>query len=137
LESLRAADVPADLIAATEAAARRTREPITVIVPRIWIAAQPMEAQKICDGTVPESELVAGIPLYALDKHTRLGKRAIRELIRVDSRFRACLQELVPQQSWQAAAEMAAFYADAAQGRRKRWRPSGRCGLQWQPRWAI
>jgi hypothetical protein len=114
LESLRAADVPADLIAATEGAARRTREPITVMVPLIWVAAQPIEAQKVSDGTVPESELVAGIPLYALDKHTLLGKRAIRELIRVGSDFRACLQALVPQQSWQAAAEMAAFYADAA-----------------------
>jgi hypothetical protein len=54
------------------------------------------------------------VPLYGFDKHTRLGKRAIRELVSGDARLKICLEEFVPRNRWQAAAEMAAFYADAA-----------------------
>ena len=51
--------------------------------------------------------------MYAFDKHTRLGQAAIQKLIQESDRLRACLEQLVPKQSWRAATQLAAFYTDA------------------------
>jgi len=65
-----------------------------------------------CD-PVPQSRQVAGIPLYAFDKHTRIGKRAIERLIGENKPFRDCLVRFLAKGSPRKAAEIAAFYADA------------------------
>jgi hypothetical protein len=69
--------VPEDLLAATEIAASRTREPITVMVPLIWLAAQASGETSVCDCPVPSLVQMDDVPLYALDQHTRLGREAI------------------------------------------------------------
>jgi hypothetical protein len=74
---------------------------------------------------VPPSGLVAGIPLYALDEHTRLGKRAINTLAEQSPSIRACLERYVPRRRWIAAAQHAAFYAEgSAVSRRLHWAQS-------------
>lgn len=116
---------PEELIAATAMAVQRTSELITVLVPLIWLAANSGAPLSVSEIQVPKTQSVAGIPLYTFDKHTRLGKQAIRELIRSDAPLRSCLQMFVPESRWQAAIEMAAFYADAAPvSRRLEWSQS-------------
>jgi hypothetical protein len=105
---------PDELIAATATAALRTREPITALVPLIWLAVGPGERLVESPCSLPQSPVIGGVPLYAFDKHTRLGKQAIRELVRSDAAVRSCLRDSVPEPRWQAAVEIAAFYADAA-----------------------
>lgn len=118
----RGLGAPDVLVAATEIAARRTLEPIIALVPLIWLAANSDNARVVSACGLPESRSSTGIPLYAFDKHTRLGKHAIRELVRCDAPLRSCLREWVPEQRWQAASEMAAFYTDAAPvARRLEW----------------
>jgi hypothetical protein len=113
---------PPDLVAATVLAAKRTRQPYAVFVPLIWLEAQCSEVSRIEDAIVPPSGLVDGIPLYALDEHTRLGKRAINTLAQQSPSIRACLQQYAPQGRWIAAAQHAAFYAEgSAVSRRLRW----------------
>jgi hypothetical protein len=80
----------------------------------IWLEAWPNQRLSVSEHPMPETPLIGGIPLYAFDKHTRLGKRAVRELIAIDTPLTACLEKFVDRTRWQAAAEMAAFYADAA-----------------------
>ncbi len=63
---------------------------------------------------IPQSRKVAGIPLYAFDKHTRVGKRAIERLIGENKPFRDCLVRFLAKGSPRKAAEIAAFYADGA-----------------------
>ena len=46
LEVFRDLGVPEDLVAATGVAAGRTREPITVMVPLIWLAAAASSAER-------------------------------------------------------------------------------------------
>ena len=65
-----------DLVASMNLAAKRTREPIVVLVPLIWLEAQQEQSSKICNEVVPESPVLDGIPMYAFDKHTRLGLAA-------------------------------------------------------------
>jgi len=101
-----------ELLSATKAAAKRTREPITVMVPLIWLEAQRDQKAKICNESIPDSPVLDGIPMYAFDKHTRLGQGAIQNLIRESAPLRACLEQLVPKQSWRKATQMAAFYTD-------------------------
>jgi hypothetical protein len=58
LASFREISVPEDLVAATSIAAARTREPITVMVPLIWLAAQASKETRVCDS--PGAAIGAG-----------------------------------------------------------------------------
>ena len=116
---------PPDLVAATVLAATRTRQPYVVLVPLIWLEVRRTGLTAVGDAFVPPSGLVAGIPLYALDEHTRLGKRAINTLAQQKLSIRACLQQYVPRRRWIAAAQHAAFYAEgSAVSRRLHWAQS-------------
>ncbi len=117
--------VPPDLVAATMLAAKRTRQPYAVLVPLVWLEVQRRGLSNVIDACVLPSGLVDGIPLYALDEHTRLGKRAINTLARQNLSIRACLQGYVPRRRWIAAAQHAAFYAEgSAVSRRLHWSQS-------------
>jgi hypothetical protein len=107
------------LVAATVLAAKRTRQPYAVLVPLIWLEVQRSGVgSRIEDAIVPPTGLVDGIPLYALDEHTRLGKRAINTLAQQSPSIRACLQQYAPQRRWIAYAE------GSAVSRRLHWSQS-------------
>ncbi|MGZ3289565.1 MAG: hypothetical protein ACXU87_16160 [Xanthobacteraceae bacterium] len=55
-----------------------------------------------------------GVPSYALDKHTMIGRRAIRAFVKNCSAVRSCLANYVTQGDSNNAAYMASFYADGA-----------------------
>jgi hypothetical protein len=95
------------------------------LVPLVWLEVHRSGVTTIEDAIVPQSGLVDGIPLYALDEHTRLGKRAINTLAQQSPSVRACLQQYVPRRRWVAAAQHAAFYAEgSAVSRRLHWAQS-------------
>ena len=124
-DAYRVLGAPPALVAATVLAAKRTRQPYAVLVPLVWLEVQRSGPTAAVDVCVPPSGLVAGIPLYALDEHTRLGKRAINALAQQSASIRACLQRYVPRRRWIAAAQHAAFYAEgSAVSRRLRWAQS-------------
>ena len=114
-------EVPEELVASTGIAAARTREPITAMVPLIWLAARNSENQ-VCDCAVPLLVKADDVPLYALDKHTRLGREAIWRLACENDTVWACLARFVPPRQRRSAAYVAAFYVDAAPiARRLMW----------------
>jgi hypothetical protein len=83
------------------------------MVPLIWLAARRSENQ-VCDCAVPPLVMADDVPLYALDKHTRLGREAIWRFACENDSVRACLARFVPARQRRSAAYMAAFYVDAA-----------------------
>ena len=100
----------------------RTREPITAMIPLLWLLVDNGQVLSIQDCPVPTSPVVRDIPLYALDMHTRLGGEAIRRLTKKNDVVRSCLDQYVPQNRWREAAYVAAFHVDAAPvGRRLIW----------------
>jgi hypothetical protein len=113
LTAFRELEVPEELVAATGIAAARTREPITAMVPPIWLAARQSE-ERVCDCAVPPLVKADDVPLYALDKHTRLGREAIWRFACENDSVRACLARFVPAHQKRSAAYVAAFYVDAA-----------------------
>jgi hypothetical protein len=113
LTTFRELEVPEELVAATGIAAARTREKITAMVPLIWLAARNSE-NRVCDCAVPPLVKAADVPLYALDKHTRLGREAIWRFACENDSVRACLARFVPARQRRSAAYVAAFYVDAA-----------------------
>ncbi len=114
LATFREMGAPEDLVAATAIGAARTREPITVMVPLIWLAAQASREVRVCDFPVPPMATAGGVPLYALDEHTRLGREAIWRLACENDDVRTCLERFVPAGRRKRAANVAAFYVDAA-----------------------
>jgi hypothetical protein len=121
----RSIGVPEELAMATRYAATRTCEPITIMVPLIWLEAFRDGHPAVVDCPVPPSPAIRGVPLYALDMHTAIGKTAIHQFARENQAVRETLAEYVPEFRTQDAACMAAFYADAAPvSRRLDWSQS-------------
>ena len=102
-----------ELVSSMILAAKRTREPITVLVPLIWLESQQGQVARVCNEAIPESPVLNGIPMYAFDMHTRLGQAAIQKLIKESETLQSCLEQSVAKQGWRKAAQMAAFYTDA------------------------
>jgi hypothetical protein len=113
LVSLRELGVPEELVVATGIGAAKTREPITVMVPLIWLAARN-DKKTVCDRPIPPLVAVRGVPLYGLDQHTRLGRQAIWHFACENRVVRDCLEYFVPSSQRRGAAYVAAFYVDAA-----------------------
>jgi hypothetical protein len=114
LDSYRSLGVRDELVAATGIAATKSREPITLMVPLIWLAANDAKVPTVLEAAVPWSPVLDDVPMYALDKHTRAGLEAIRSLVKHNFEIRDVLERYVAPAQRHAAAYMAAFYADAA-----------------------
>ena len=114
LETFRSLGVPDELVTATGIAAQKTREPITLMVPLVWLAATRHGRPTITESEVPVAKIADGVPMYALDKHTRLGREAIRRFASENEEVRESLARYVPAARRNDAAYMAAFYTDAA-----------------------
>jgi len=114
LATFRELGAPEDLVVATGIAAARTREPITLMVPLIWLAAEASEETRVCDFPVPPMATAGGVPLYALDQHTRLGRQAVWRFACENEGVRTCLERFVPAGRMRRAANVAAFYVDGA-----------------------
>lgn len=106
--------VPGELAEATGIAVSRVRDAITLMVPLMWHAANDGRATVLMETDVPRSLVLNGVPMYAMDKHTRTGREAIRELVKYNHEIRECLERYVAPVQRHDAAYMAAFYADAA-----------------------
>lgn len=63
---------------------------------------------------LPDAQETRGIPHYALDCHTRLGKQAIRRLLKASEPLSRILASRLPSQAWQATVEGALFNVEAA-----------------------
>jgi putative transposase len=67
----------------------------------------------VSDAAAPATRMVDGVPMCALDKHTRLGRDAIRRFASENEAVRTCLERNVPARARRDAAYMAAYYTDA------------------------
>jgi hypothetical protein len=121
LDAFHAAGVPAALLEATNIGARRTREPIVIMLPVLWLAVNGDAAKIIKECPVPQSPLIEGVPAYALDMHTRIGRRAIDIFVKECPQVSALLRECASTFRSRAAC-LAAFYVDGAPiARRLSW----------------
>jgi hypothetical protein len=90
-------------------AAKRAPEPLVVLALLIWLEVQRSGPATTRNGPVPPTKSIAGVPLYAFDKHTRIGKRAIERLVRENKPLRDCIVRFLAKGSPKQAAEIAAL----------------------------
>jgi len=114
MSALRHLGVPADLVTATRIAATRTREPIVVMTPLLWLAASAAGDHRVVDCSVPPVTMIGDIPSYVFDKHTAVGKAAIHRFARENHAVRDLLAAYVPEYRAKDVACIAAFHVDAA-----------------------
>ena len=116
--------VPERLLEAVAVAIRRAREPFALLLPLLWLAAAGSETG-LADSPLAPSGLINGVPLCALDKHTRLGRQAIGRFAKENAEIARFLTERGCGSGDDRALRMAVFYADGALTRPTlRWRHS-------------
>ena len=101
------------LASATFLAASRIREPIVAMAPVLHLAIKSSKSVALRASQYAARITPYGIPTYALDKHTRLGKQAMRDFISQSKLLRTQLERYLPDQRWADAIGLAAFYVDA------------------------
>lgn len=115
--------VPERLLEAA-VAIKKAREPFPLLLPLLWLAAAGSESE-LLDSPLAPSGLIHGVPLYALDRHTRLGRRAIRRFAQENAEIAQFLTKRGCDSGDDGALRMAVFYADGALTRPTlRWRHS-------------
>ena len=108
-----AAKFPCALYDAVELAAKRGLGSYILMAPLLWSAMRSEGgSQGVVGQSIAPTEWARGIPLYALDKHTASGKRAITSFAQGNAAMVQAL-EPVPVARRNDVALMAAFYADA------------------------
>jgi MgsA AAA+ ATPase C terminal len=116
--------VPERLLEAVAVAIKKAREPFALLLPLLWLAAAGSESE-LLDSPLAPSGLINGVPLYALDRHTRLGRRAIRRFAQENAEIAQFLTKRGCDSGDDGALRMAVFYADGALTRPTlRWRHS-------------
>jgi hypothetical protein len=114
--------VPERLVQAVAVAIKKAREPSALLLPLLWLAAVGSETE-LLDSPLAPSGLINGIPLYALDRHTRFGRRAIKRFAQENAEIAQFLTERDWDSGDDGALRMAVFYADGALTRpTMRWR---------------
>ena len=104
--------VPEALLEAVATTIRRTREPLALFLPLLWLTAAGSETE-LAHSSPPPSGQIDGVPLYALDKHTRLGRQAIGRFAKESAPIAQFLAEH-DRSGNTAALGMAVFYAEGA-----------------------
>ena len=92
MRTYRELGVPSPLLEAVGLTLKKTREPFVLMLPLLWLAAVEGE-REIIDSPLPPSSLINGLPLCAIDKHTRLGRQAIGRFARENAEIAQFLNE--------------------------------------------
>ena len=117
---ITAARFPSPLIEAVRQAAQKSLGSYIVMAPLLWAALQTAKPWTgYSEKYLPVGETVGGVPLYTFDKHTSIGKRAIRRFVKENDAVRDAVSKWAPAVSPEDVAAMAAFYVDAAPISRK------------------
>lgn len=103
----------AAIVEATEHAFKKSNEPFLLMLPLLVGSTRAQGNTTSKQIEVPKTRRVDSLPMYALDKHTRIGRAAIREFAAANDDVRRCLKEYVAPQDNKSAAYMAAYYTDA------------------------
>jgi hypothetical protein len=104
---------PERLLEAVAEAIRKAREPFALFLPLLWLTAAGSKSELV-DLPLTPSSLISGVPVYALDKHTRLGRQAIKRFAQENAEIAQFLTELGCRSGDDSALRMAVFYADGA-----------------------
>lgn len=123
MEAYRSLGAPEWLLAATLMAADLTKRPAVPLVPLVWLAIQSAGSARV---TRPyhkkETATVAdGVPMYAVDTNTRLGREAIRRFSVERPAITECLFKHAPPFARRHAAYLAAYHADIFIQKRFLW----------------
>jgi hypothetical protein len=105
--------IPGPLLEALATVIKKAREPFALLLPLLWLAAAGTETELV-DSPLSPSGLINGVPLCALDKHTRLGRQAIGRFAQENAEIAQFLTDRGCGSGDDGALRMAVFYADGA-----------------------
>lgn len=68
-----------------------SRNPMALLLPVLWQASRRWTGARAMDDTMPPGETISGVPEYALDQFTRIGKSVSRALVEDDPELQMIL----------------------------------------------
>ena len=107
------AEEPSPLCDAVRLAASKGFGAYVLMAPLVWSAYRQGSPGRPVNRAAPTTEWLGGAPLYAFDKHTAAGKKAISRFAEQCDEVRTILAQHVASAARSRVAWMAAFYADA------------------------
>lgn len=117
--------LPPALVSSAHLAMNRVRGPVACLIPMIWQEAERTGGMVVTESDLPATGHHNGIPLYALDMHTRLGKQAITQFAAECVEVRDYLAAHIPPEKRVEVACLTAYYTDGHVVRRSAdWRGS-------------
>lgn len=111
--TLECLGAPSALLDAGRLAWRRMRNPFPAFVPLLATVLEPGTAT-VQENTLPPTDFISGIPLYALGGHTRPGKAALREFVNECLPVRSFMEQHVPEAKRMEAVHVVTFHVEAA-----------------------
>ncbi len=108
---------PRSLVAACRSAAVRTQYPLPVFLPLVWSAARASRTRQVVTLDIGPPRVVRGMPLWAFDKYTPIGRQALRTLLASSAPVRTYLAEHLPKGRRLEALGVAVFYVEGGEVR--------------------
>lgn len=68
-----------------------SRNPMALLLPVVWQASRVWTRARVMDDSIPQGETMSGVPEYALDQFTRIGKSISRALVEDDPELQMIL----------------------------------------------
>lgn len=81
------------LVEIARGAWRTSRNSMAILLPIVSRAWAAREESTLADDSLPDASMIAGIPEYAADQFTRVGRQVISAYVRTDPRIRAILDQ--------------------------------------------
>jgi hypothetical protein len=80
-----------EIAALAQSAWRLSRNPMALLLPLVWQHSQAWSRLPTADDPMATAEAINGVPEYALDQFTRIGKAVARQLVGLDPKLQSLL----------------------------------------------
>ncbi len=134
-EALASTGRSTHVVATAQAAWRICRDEMALLLPLVWDEWMKSESSMVRDDDLTPATMIAGVPSYAIDQHTRAGQSAVRAYLSSDHEMRRLLDAagVPPGQRHKVVGDLMFLTEGGRVKRRAIWGEGNRLRLPFRP----